>query len=185
MLHEEELSAADIANILGEDVKVVTDHLRLLYDAGCIEFVGRRQAGGNLGRAVYRAVARPFISEDEYRAMSIEERQDFNGITLQWILAESLASYRSEKMSHDEYVCILSDEPNLDLEARQELHDHLIATLHGDADDEAKVRATDGIHGIAGRAANRIATSNESGSTVVVVLMAFERGRPRKPRSEF
>lgn len=40
ILHEGEFSAGGIAKMLGEDVKVVTNHLRDLYDAGCIEFVG-------------------------------------------------------------------------------------------------------------------------------------------------
>lgn len=181
MLHEEELSAADIADALGVDVKTVTDHLRQLYDAGCIEFVGRDEAEGNLRRAVYRAIARPFVSGDEYRAMSVEERDDFNGVTLQWILAECLTSYRSGRMNFDEYLCLISDVPNLDLVGRQELHDYLIGALEGDPD----AKALEGIQGIAGRAANRIANSTETGSKVAVVLMAFERGRTQDARSKF
>jgi DNA-binding transcriptional ArsR family regulator len=181
MLHEEELSPADIADALGVDVKAVSDHLRQLYDAGCVEFVGRGEGEGNLNRVVYRAIARPFISGEEYRAMSVEERDDFNGVTLQWILAECLTSYRSGRMNLDEHLCLISDVPNLDLVGRQELHDYLIATLEGDPEAEG----LEGIQAIAGRATNRIADSTETGSKVAVVLMAFERGRTQDARSKF
>jgi hypothetical protein len=177
LLHEKELSPAEIADILAEDVKKVTDHLRQMYDAGCVEFVGHEGGKGNLNRTVYRALVRPFVSDEEYRAMSIEERCDLNGVALQWIFAECLASYRSGRMNEDEDVCLLSDEPNLDLMGRQELRELLLATWNGLRDIQ---EALQGIQEIAGRAANRMAKSGETGTTTVVALMAFERGRALK-----
>jgi DNA-binding transcriptional ArsR family regulator len=134
ILHEGDYSAANIAKMLDEDVRVVTNHLRDLYDAGCIEFVGH-EGSGNIRRAVYRAVSRPIISDEEYEAMSLNERHEINGVAVQWILAECLASYRNAKMDRDETLCLITDAP-------------------------------------------RMAESEEIGTTVVVTLMAFERGRP-------
>ena len=176
ILHEGEFSAGDIAKILDEDVKMVTNHLRDLYDAGCIEFVGHK-GEGNIRRAVYRAIARPFISDERYKAMSLEERHEINGVALQWILAESLAAYRKKKMDQDETLCLITDEPNLDAEARVELRDLLLTSWSGEVTTASE--ALKGVKEIAGRATNRMAQSGESGTTVVVTLMAFERARPR------
>ncbi|HEY7950819.1 MAG TPA: winged helix-turn-helix domain-containing protein [Solirubrobacterales bacterium] len=175
ILHEGEFSAGDIAKMLGEDVKVVTNHLRDLYDAGCIEFVGYK-GKGNLRKAVYRAVARPFTSGEEYRAMSLKERHEALGVHLQWIFSEGLTSYRTKKMAGDETVCVVSDEPNLDSEGKLELHDFLAACWTGKSEDA--LDALKGVQEIAGRATNRMAESGETGTTVVVALLAFERGRP-------
>jgi DNA-binding transcriptional ArsR family regulator len=182
LLHEKDLSPGQIADALNEDLKTITDHLRQLYDAGCIEFVGHVQKGErNARRAVYRAVARPYVSGAAYRAMKLEERQDLNAVALQWILAEALASHRSGKMSQDKTLCLMSDEPNLDEQAREELHNLLASTWAGDLDTR---EALEGIQQIAGRAASRLAETGEPGTTVVVALMAFERGRTRRPKSE-
>ncbi len=176
LLHERDFSAGEIAAIMGEDVKNVANHLRDLYDAGCIEFAGH-SGEGNIRRAVYRAVARPFVSDETYRAMSIDERHDANNTVLQWILAECLSSYRNRKMDHDEDLCLISDEPNLDAEGRRELREFLIASWNGEAGEV--LDAIGGVQEIEGRAANRMAESGEAGTTVVVALLAFESGRPQ------
>jgi len=188
ILHERESSAADIAKVLGEDVKVVTNHLRDLYDAGCIEFVGHK-GEGNIRKAVYRATTRPFVSDEEYEAMSIKERHEANGVVVQWILAECLSSYRNSKMDRDEALCLITDMPVLDAEGRIELRDLLAACWNGESEDA--LEDLKGVQEIAGRAANRMAQTGETGTTVVVTLTAFERGRPwiseespREPISE-
>lgn len=175
-LHEAERSAVEIADMLGEDVKHVTNNLRQLYDAGCIEFVGHR-GEGNIRRAVYRAVIRPLVDDETYRGMSIEERHDATGVALQWILAESLSSYRNGRMDHDEDLCLISDEPSLDTEGRRELRELLTAAYSDESG--ATLVALKSVQEIEGRAANRMAESGETGTTMVVGLMAFERGGPR------
>jgi len=51
ILHESEFSAAEIARMIDEDVSTVTNHLRDLYDAGCIEFVGHKGEGNLRNRS--------------------------------------------------------------------------------------------------------------------------------------
>jgi hypothetical protein len=165
ILHERECSAADVAN-----------HLRDLYDAGCIEFVGH-QGEGNIRKAVYRAVTRPLITDEEYEAMSPKERHEINGIAVQWILAECLSSYRNDKMDRDRALCLITDAPILDPEGRVELRDFLTASWTGGSGDV--VEALKGVQEIASRAASRMTCSGATGTTVVVTLMAFERGRSR------
>jgi DNA-binding transcriptional ArsR family regulator len=175
ILHEGEFSAVEIAEMMGMDVKNVTNHLRNLYDAGCIEFVGHKAGEGNIRRAVYRAIARPVVSDEAYRAMSLEERHDLNGTAIQWIFAECLSSHRSGKMDQDEDLCLISDEPNLDAKGRVELRELLSAAWSGEPEEVLAVLK--GVQEIECRAANRMAESGETGTTVVVALLAFERGR--------
>jgi hypothetical protein len=150
ILHEGEFSAAEIGRMIGH------------------------QGEGNLRKAVYRAIARPFTNRDEAKKMSLEERQEAAGVHFQWILAEALAAYRKKKMLSDETV-VMSDEPCLDTEGISELHDFLVACWTGDVEVLTRLG---GVQKIAARAMNRMAKSNEVGTTVVASLMAFERARP-------
>lgn len=180
-LHEGAFSAGEIAERLGEDVKIVTNHLRGLYDAGCIEFAGYK-VEGNHRKRVYRAIVRPFVSDEAYRAMSKEERHDANSAVVQWILAECLSSYRNEKMDQDDDLCLISDEPNLDAEGKRELREFLTAGWRGKP--EEALEALGSVQDIECRAADRMAESGEAGTTVVVALLAFERGPSEKSNAD-
>ena len=172
LLHEKALSAGEIAERIDEDVKKVTNHLHELYDAGCIEFAGYVFAGNHQKRT-YRAIARPVIDDETYRSMSSSERNDSIGAVLQWISVESLVSFRDNCMERDENLCLISDEPLLDAEGRREMRELFTGTW----DDELRnTSAAESVQAIAARAANRMSQSGESGTTVVVALMAFERG---------
>lgn len=175
ILHEGEFSAADIAEMIGEDTSHVTNHLRDLYDAGCIEFVGY-EGKGNFKKAIYRAIERPFMGRSEFGPMSPEERHEAIGVHLQWTLTEALASYRKRTMANDEALCLLSDEPCLDAEGRLELDAFFTACWDGDFEVLKKLKS---VQAIAGRAANRMTKSGELGTIIVVSLMAFERARSR------
>lgn len=175
-LHEKERSAGEIADMIGEDVKHVTNNLRQLYDAGCIEFVGHR-GEGNIRRAIYRAVVRPLVDDEAFRAMSIDERHDSTGAVVQWITAEILSSYRNGRMDSDEELCLISVEPNLDEEGKQEIRQRLTSTYSDESEDA--FAALGSVQEIEARAINRMAKSGEAGATIVVCLLAFERGGPR------
>lgn len=175
ILHEGEFSAADIAQMIGEDTPHVTNHLRDLYDAGCIEFVGY-QGKGNFKKAVYRAIVRPFTSREEAKKMSLEERHEIAGVYVQWTLTEAAAAYQSKKMAGDENCVVMFDEPCLDAEGRIELDEFFTACWSGDFDVLKRLKS---VQDIAARAANRMAKSGEPGVTVVASLMAFERARSR------
>ncbi len=177
-LHEGDASAGDIAKQIGESVKLVSNHLRDLFKAGCIELVGHR-GRGNLRKKIYRAIIRPFVSDDEYREMSLEKRHDLIGVVLQWALAECLSSYRNHKMESDEDLCLLCDEPTVDSIGKTELHDLLLDAWGGRATDTRDTLVS--VQEIEGRAANRMAESGEEGTTMVVVMFAFERGRSKAP----
>lgn len=187
ILHEGEFSAAEIAEMIGEDTRHVTNHLRDLYDAGSIEFVGY-EGDGNFKRAVYRAIERPFTGSEDYGAMSLDERHETIGVYLQWYWAEALASFREKKMAGDDDLCVLSDDPWLDSEGRRELDRLLAACWSGETDVLVELK---GVQQIAVRAAERMAKAGNTGTKIVVSLMAFERalppiskGSPRVPISK-
>lgn len=182
LLHDRELSPKEIADEIGESPIRVSEQLRLLYDAGCVEFVGRSNPKRGFARTVYRAVTRAHVSDEEYRLLPLEERDDLNGVALQWIVSELIASHRSGTMSEDEDLCLLSTEPNLDARGRRELSQRLQLTLEGSVDSEEGVSKT--VQEIEAESINRMALSGEKGSTVVIALLAFNRERTRPSRSE-
>lgn len=169
IFHQGEFSAGEVAEMIGEDVRYVTGHIRDLYEAGCIEFVGYKLVGNRM-RPVFRSVVLPVITDEVFSSMSKDERHDANGAIVQGFLAEALSSYRNEKMdSADEPPCMIWDAPPLDAEGRRKLRERLTEIW------EEEVLA------IQGESANRIAESGEEAIPTVVGLCSFERGRRGKP----
>lgn len=166
IFHEGEFSAGEVAIMIGEDVKLVRNHIRELYNAGCIELADYKEVGGYV-RAVYRAIEAPEISDEVAKEMSVEERHDVSGAIAQGILAETVSSYRNGKLDIDP-VCLLWDAPYFDSQGEQEAHELMLDTY-------GKVKK---IHG---KSVNRMCKSGEPGTTSVVALLAFERGRPGRP----
>ena len=155
--------------MIGEDVRYVTGHIRDLYEAGCIEFVGYKLIGSRM-RPVFRAVVLPVITDEAYRTMSREERYDAAGAMTQGFLAETLSSYRNRKMDGDEPPCVVWDAPPLDAEGRRKLRERLTEVWEED------------VLAIHGESANRVAKSGEEPVPTVVGLFSFERGRPEESR---
>jgi DNA-binding transcriptional ArsR family regulator len=167
ILAEGEFSTGEIAKMIDVDVKNVRGHVKDLYESGCIEFAGYKMVSGGM-RPVYRSLVLPVVYDDMYREMSLRERHDLNGAVVQGILAETVSSYRNEKMDRDEELCLLWDALNLDAEGKRELLRLLTATW-----EEAQT--------INAESANRMASSGESGEVTFVGLLGFKRGRPGRP----
>jgi DNA-binding transcriptional ArsR family regulator len=170
IFHEGEFSAGEVAIIIGEDVKNVRNHIRELYNAGCIELAGYKEVGGYV-RAVFRAIEAPEISDEAAKEMTAEERHDVSGAITQGIIAETVSSYRNGKLDIDP-VCLLWDAPYFDSLGEQEAHELMLDTY-------GKVKK---IHG---KSVNRMAKSGKTGTTSVVALLAFERGRPGRPQGGY
>ncbi len=168
ILHDGEFTTSEIAEMIGEDVKLVSGHIRGLYDSGSIE-VADFKTVGNHRMPVYRAVAVPWISSEQYSQMSLEECHDMAGVVLQGLVAESLASYQAGKMDDDEELAVIWDVMNLDAQGNRELT----------ARETAFWEDTRGINA---RAANRMAESGEEGTSRIVAFLGFKRARQGKPR---
>lgn len=171
VLHQGEFSAGEVADILNEDVRYIAGHIRDLYNAGCIEFVGYRVVGSR-SRAIFRAVILPEITDEEWRAMSGEERHDASAAIVQGFQAESLSSHCRNKMDDEEELCLIWDAHRVDAQGKREIRERLTATWKE-------------ILAIEGESANRMADTGETGTVVVVGLHSFPRGRRGRPQSGY
>lgn len=171
ILHEGEFSAGEIADMTGADVKAVTDHIYDLYESGCIEFAGHKEVDGVM-RPVYRSIVPPEVSDEVYREMSEEDRDDASGAIIQGVLAEATSSRQNGKLVEDETVALIWGAPTLDAQGELEMNAHMTASY----------RRAQKIHA---KAASRMAKSGEAGVTKVVAFLAFRRGRPGRPEGGY
>lgn len=170
ILNEGTASPNEIAKMIGEGVSKVGHHVKELFDSGCIEFVGTEQRRGATEH-FYRAIARPFISDEEARELPAETKREFAALILQAIMAEGLAALRAGKMDADENIWMSWRSINLDEEGRREV-----------ADEQAASYAR--IEEIEARCASRLVESGEAGTSTVVAAMGFERSRAGRPPGE-
>jgi DNA-binding transcriptional ArsR family regulator len=164
-------SPNEIAAMLRENLSMVSHHMKELFDCGCIESVGTAQVRGATEH-FYRAVTLPYISDEEYLAMSTDARREVIGVIVQAIMSELLASFRAEKLETDDDVWLAWDAANLDAEGRREVADELAASFER-------------LIEIKARSANRLAESGEEGTTTIVSLMGFERSRSSEPTNGY
>jgi DNA-binding transcriptional ArsR family regulator len=167
ILNEGRASPSEISKTLDESVSMVGHHIKELFDSGCIESVGTEQVRGATEH-FYRAVTLPYISDEEYRALSLETRRELVGLIIQAIMAEVLASFRARKLETDEDLWLTWQCLNLDEQGRREV-----------ADEQAESYAR--LLEIQTRNASRLAEAGRTGTTTVVAMMGFERSRPGRP----
>lgn len=171
IFHEGEFSAGEVANMIGESVKLVTGHIHDLYESGCIEFAGHKMVDGAM-RPVYRAIVPPEVSDATYWAMSPEDRDDASTAIVQGVLTEAVSACDNQTMVDDETLALIWDAQTLDARAEREMNDHITASYR---------RAVE----IQAGAANRMAESGEEGVTKVVAFLAFRRGRAGRPEGGY
>jgi DNA-binding transcriptional ArsR family regulator len=103
ILNERVASPSEIAHELDESLGVVAYHMRTLEELGCIELVRRAQRRGAVEH-YYRALERPWITDEEFEAMPKAFRR-------------GLASSIFKQLAHD--VAVASKEEGL---ARSDHH---------------------------------------------------------------
>lgn len=167
ILNEGTASPNEIAKLIDEGVSKVGHHIKELVDSGCIEFVGTAQRRGATEH-FYRAVTRPFISDEEARELSPETKREFAALILQAIMAEGLSALAAGKMDADENVWMSWRSIELDAQGRREV-----------AEEQAESYAR--IEEIEALAASRLLEAGEEGKSAVVAAMAFERSRAGRP----
>lgn len=87
ILTERTASPVEIAQEINKDVGHVGYHVRKLQQLNLIELVDERPVRGAVEH-FYRAIERPLISEEEFAAQSIEEREVFTRYILQLLVAD-------------------------------------------------------------------------------------------------
>jgi DNA-binding transcriptional ArsR family regulator len=164
-------SSSELAKIMKLGVKRVSNHIKELYESGCIEIahIGKK---GNLDEVFYRTVILPYITDEAYRRMTMDERHDVNGVTVQNITNELLAAYQADKLDNDEDLWLLWDALMTDRQARREIAQEQAESYERQKD-------------IAGAAATRLCESGEVGETTIIASMAFDRCRPQLPERRY
>jgi hypothetical protein len=120
VLQEGVYSPAQVADIIGEPLNSVSNHMLQLVEKGSIEIVDTRMRR-NTAQHFYRATQVPEYSKEEVEAMTTFEAQVTAGLVIQSLLAEVMASLAAGKMSHDPNVCLVWDRLNLDEQGQLEL----------------------------------------------------------------
>lgn len=82
ILAERTASPVEIAQEIGKDVGHVGYHVRKLQQLNLIELVDERPVRGAVEH-FYRAIARPFVTEEEFAAQPLEERELYTRHILQ------------------------------------------------------------------------------------------------------
>jgi DNA-binding transcriptional ArsR family regulator len=167
ILNEGTASPNEIAKLIDEGVSKVGHHIKELAESGCIELVGTAQRRGATEH-FYRAVERPFISDEEARELPPEAKREFAALILQAIMAEGLSALGNAKMDDDDDIWLSWRSIELDAEGRREL-----SALQ--AETYARIEE------IEARSTSRLVELGEQGKSTVVVGMAFERSRKGRP----
>jgi DNA-binding transcriptional ArsR family regulator len=162
VLNEGTYTAGQIAQIIGEPLNNVSNHIRELLDAGSIE-LAKTEPKGNVLQHFYRAVEMPFYSQEEAEAMTPEQRQVTAGLVVQSASAEVMAALWAGKLA-DPRAWLAWDWFNVDEQGRE------------DMEDEQK-RSWERMQEIEVEATNRRAESGEDATSMLITQFGYERAR--------
>ncbi|HEY2478380.1 MAG TPA: winged helix-turn-helix domain-containing protein [Solirubrobacterales bacterium] len=169
ILAERTASPVEIAQEIGKDVGHVGYHVRKLQQLELIELVDERPVRGAVEH-FYRAIERPYVSEEEFAAQSVEEREVFTRYVLQCHVTDIARAMDEHTFDSRPNRAILRTPMLVDEEGFQEL-----AEIHNEMYDRTlEVQA---------KSAERMATSDEAGIPTVSTSMFFEAPERRRGAS--
>lgn len=163
LLNEGTYTAAELAELIGEPLNNVSNHVRELVDAGSIEIAEVRHHR-NFAQHVYRAVETPLYTSEDFAEMTPHQRKVTWGMIIQSMMAEVMASFGAGKMDDDPDVVLAWDWLNVDAQGRKEV-------------SEEQVAFWDRLTEIEADSMNRVAVSGEETTSYVVGEIGFERAR--------
>lgn len=167
ILSDRTASPTELANELGEEVGNVSYHVKQLLKMEVVELVSERPVRGAVEH-FYRAIKRPFVSDDEYLNLTLEERLRFARLILQFSVADAATAIETTTFGqrHDHHVTrlpILVDE-----EGWKEL-----GKIYGEAFQQT-------IEVEAASAERMSQSKDDSGIPARVVAMFFEMPPPEQ-----
>lgn len=153
-------SPSEVAQELGENVSVVSHHVRVLKELDHIELVKTAQRRGAVEH-YYRALVPICIDDAGWAKLSMARRQDLSVLVLQAVFGEIVRALTKETFNsrdnrHLSWVPFHVDERGWD-----ELTGRMAAWL----DEVEEIKAA---------SAERLAASGEAGQRVVATLIGFE-----------
>jgi DNA-binding transcriptional ArsR family regulator len=166
ILTERVASPVEIAQEIGKDVGHVGYHVRKLQQMKLIELVDERPVRGAVEH-FYRAMVRPVVTEEEFAAQSIEEREVFTRYILQLHVTDIARGMDEHTVDARANRVVARVPMVVDEDGFQELSE-----LHTELYDRTLE--------IQARSAERLAGSPEHGISTVSTSMFFET--PQKQR---
>lgn len=161
ILTEKEASPKEIASELGMTTPAASHHVRKLAKLRLVELVEERDVGGVI-QHFYRAVVRPFVSNDEWRKLSLDERRRVSAWIFQLIVADAARSFDAA----------LFDSP-----ANNHLSRTVLLLDRQGFDELAEIqdRALEESFAVQARSAERLAAGQTEGAAdVVSAMMCFQ-----------
>ncbi len=160
ILHKRVASPNQIAQELGEGLSQVSYHVKVLRDYECIELVRTEPRRGAVEH-FYRATARSFLSDQEFRSLSGGEQQDISLVSVQMIIQDVMealeaGTFNSREDRHFSRTPLILDE-----QGWGDIASLLAETL-------------DRVLEIQVENSSRLATSDEKGIVAKVDILHFE-----------
>lgn len=163
LLNEGVYTADEIASLIGESRQNVNYHLKELLDAGSIE-IAKEEKRRNATLYNYRAVKMPIYDQEEWAALSPDERQGVVALVVQCSTAEVMAALAAGKLSDDPRVTLIWRWFQLDEPGRKLLADE-------------QDRFWERVQQIEAEAINRSAKSGQKTKSYIVGEWGYERAR--------
>src|ERR687893_2787541 len=95
ILDERVASPNEIAETIDERLPNVSYHVRALLDLGCIELVRTAQRRGAIEH-YYRALARPFFSDRDWKRLPRSGRQAVSDVALQMVWEDTSEAMKAD-----------------------------------------------------------------------------------------
>ncbi len=162
VLNDGTYTAVQLAEIIGEPLNNVANHLRKMLDDGSIE-VANEERKGNVVQYSYRAVEIPFYSQKAAEEMTTLQRQMTVGAIVQSGMAELMAAFYAWKLT-DPRTVLFWDWFHVDPQGRTDM-------------ETENVRYLERLREIEVESTNRRAKSGEDSESILVNLSVFERVR--------
>jgi DNA-binding transcriptional ArsR family regulator len=163
VLNEGVYTPAQVAKIIEEPLRNVSNHIRELAEAGSIELT-KSVPKRNSVQHYYRAVEMPYYSEEDMEAMTPEQRDVTYGLVIQSMAAEMMAALWKGTLSSDPKTWLSWRWFNVDAQGREEIAEDL-------------QRSWDRMWEIQAESTNRCAKSKEDTRSILVAHGGFERAK--------
>ncbi len=167
ILNERTASPVEIAQEIGKDVGHVGYHVRKLLQLNLIELVDERPVRGAVEH-FYRGMERAMVSEEEFAALSVPEREVFTRYIMQRLVADVARSMDENVFAVRPNHAILRTPMVVDEDGFQELSE-----LH----TEMLERTLE----IQARSAERLTTAGQHGISTISSSLLFEVPERKPP----
>lgn len=165
VLNDGVYTAAQLAEIIGEPLNNVSNHLRKMLEDGSVE-VAKEERKGNVFQYWYKAVEVPYYSQETAERMTQLQRQMIAGAIVQSGSAEVLAALYAGKLA-DPRTVLFWHWYHVDIQGREDL-------------EAENVRYLERVREIEAESDSRRAESGEDSTSMLVSLSVFERARKER-----